>query len=73
MEFITREIFRKLLDEILIFEVSYQTLCWSASQLRASSCWYIARNPEIKKTDVIWGLGDFSGVRPAAKKAARIG
>ena len=74
MRFITDKLFRRYLDCVQIFDMKYIVLGWSASQLRASSCWLYAETPDLRTKDhIIRDLGNFDKITIPAKKAARIG
>lgn len=69
--------FRKFLDGIQILDREYKVLGWSSSQIKQSSCWFLAEKSEKKDVITIKKfrslLGDFSEIGNPATRAARIG
>lgn len=73
--YITRGIFRRMLNEIIIEGERFIPLGWSPSQLRKFSLWYVHEYApsELKRSQILNFLGDFCKIEPFAKMAARIG
>lgn len=71
--YITRKVFRRLLDYYFVAGRKFIPLGWSPSQLRGFSLWYINESEELKRSQVLNFLGEFTKIQPYAKMAARIG
>jgi RNA-dependent RNA polymerase len=62
-----------LLRGIQIGSRTYEFLAFSASQLRDHSCWFIARDSQVKAEEIREWMGNFSSIKTVAKYAARMG
>lgn len=72
MKFVVDKNFRSRMQPFKLLGRNYRLLAFSASQLRASSCWLFFDNSEITVDQIISELGKFNDKLPP-KKAARIG
>ncbi|KAK8945735.1 putative RNA-dependent RNA polymerase 2 [Platanthera guangdongensis] len=62
-----------LKDGITIGPKKFEFLAFSASQLRANSCWMFSSNGDVTSENIRNWMGDFNKIRSVSKCAARMG
>ncbi|PKU68673.1 probable RNA-dependent RNA polymerase 2 [Dendrobium catenatum] len=62
-----------LQDGIIIGSKKFEFLAFSASQLRANSCWMFSSNCDVTAESIRNWMGDFNKIRSVSKCAARMG
>jgi len=75
MRYISEKRFKKFLLELNILNRSYYTLAFSSSQLKNNSLWMFAPSADSNLTiaKLHEEIGDLSGIKNPAKRAARLG